>query len=659
MLSPNKKKNINYLEIESKAKSPTIKGQNETGIYNRKKNERLKIKRNKASSISFNYKNGQINNKLKNKKEFIAINEGISNIQKEVKENNNPIQKLDINFIKTNYNLEEAYRKNHLIENSYKSNVPQTCKGKTNFKTFDFLNYKNRKNNSVTFVNFNNLYYNNSMNNNNVDISNNLNNYLIKNNDEQIIEDDYKNFTAAYRNRMVNKLKGKLCRDNLVDDYSLSELKSEKQSLSLLDNKNECMTKNNKENEFSKIKIMKNNNKYNLIINQTIVKKLHRYKISKNSVQFLDKNYIKGNYKINKEHEENELCLSKNKGIKDYFGLIKKDEMKIKTSNNCLLINDLLNNINKRNELSFTKSKMHKNNINNNMTINMTINSNPLNSSRKQSNNNKSKNKYKTRENKLNINENKTFNKQYFKKHLIKGSIHKSMDIHPLNREKKIYTQRILNNLRKRKYIKKNNTNITDLTNKNISLNSLINKNKKSIKSRSVNKNRDRKKISFYNNRKSQIKLEENKKMLNRTMIKDRKLLATLIIKKYKRKKYLLNKTSNNFNYDYNYNSSVKGKKKIDLQLTPVFSSSLIEEKINSKGKTTLGKCSRYFSDIDLTSILNKYNKSTYNKKKYECLNINDFYNYNNITKNNRISNGKIYTSIKKKIKNKNIHKIK
>ena len=87
MLSPNKKKNINYLEIESKAKSPTIKGQNETGIYNRKKNERLKIKRNKASSISFNYKNGQINNKLKNKKEFIAINEGISNIQKEVKEN--------------------------------------------------------------------------------------------------------------------------------------------------------------------------------------------------------------------------------------------------------------------------------------------------------------------------------------------------------------------------------------------------------------------------------------------------------------------------------------------------------------------------------------------------------------------------------------------
>ena len=93
--------------------------------------------------------------------------------------------------------------------------------------------------------------------------------------------------------------------------------------------------------------------------------------------------------------------------------------------------------------------------------------------------------------------------------------------------------------------------------------------------------------------------------------------------------------------------------------MTPVFSSSLIEEKINSKGKTTLGKCSRYFSDIDLTSILNKYNKSTYNKKKYECLNINDFYNYNNISKNNRISNGKIYTSIKKKIKNKNIHKIK
>lgn len=651
MLSPNNKKNINYLEIESKAKSPTIKGQNETGAYNKKNNKRLKIKRNKASSISYNYKKGQIN-KLKNKKEFIKINEEISNIQKEVKENNNSIQKLDINFIKTNYNLEEAYRKNHLIEDTYKSNVPQTCKATTNFKTYDFLNNKNRKNNSVNFVSFNNLYYNNSMNNNYVDISNNLNNLLIKNNDEQIIEDDYKNYTASYRDKMVNKLKGKLSRDNLVDDYSLSELKSEKQSTSLLENKNEFMTKRNKEYEFPKMKIVKNNNKYNIIINQNIVKKLHRYKISKNSVQFLDKNYIKGNYRINKDHEENELYQSKNKGIKDNFELIKKDEMKIKTSNNCLLIKDLLNNINKRNELSFTKSKIHKNNINNNMTIN----SNPLNSSRKQSNNNKSKNKYKTRENKLNINENKTFNKQYFKKHLIKGSIHKSMDIHPLNREKKFYTQRILSNLRKKKYSKKFNNNITDLTNKNISLNNLINKNKKNIKSRSVNKNRERKKISYSNNRKSQIKSEENKKMLNRTMIKDRKLLASLIINKYKRKKDMLNKTSNNLNHEYN---TVKGWKKVNLQLTPVFSSSLIEQKINSKGKTTLGKCSRYFSDIDLTSILNKYSKNTYNKKKYECLNINDFYNYNNISKNNKISSGKLYTSIKKKIKSKNIPKIK
>jgi len=651
MLSPNNKKNINYLEIESKKKSPTNKGQKETGIDNKKNNKRLKIKRNKASSISFNYKKGQIN-KLKNKKEFIKINEEIRNIQKEVKENNNSIQKLDINFIKTNYNLEEAYRKNHLIEDTYKSNVPQTCKATTNFKTYDFLNNKNRKNNSVNFVSFNNLYYNNSMNNNYVDISNNLNNLLIKNNDEQIIEDDYKNFTASYRDKMVNKLKGKLSRDNLVDDCSLSELKSEKQSTSLLENKNEFMTKRNKEYEFPKMKIVKNNNKYNIIINQTIVKKLHRYKISKNSVQFLDKNYIKGNYRINKDHEENELYQSKNKGIKDYFGLIKKDEMKIKTSNNCLLIKDLLNNINKRNELSFTKSKIHKNNINNNMTIN----SNPLNSSRKQSNNNKSKNKYKTRENKLNINENKTFNKQYFKKHLIKGSIHKSMDIHPLNREKKFYTQRILSNLRKKKYSKKFNNNITDLTNKNISLNNLINKNKKSIKSRSVNKNRERKKISYSNYRKSQIKSEENKKILNRTMIKDRKLLASLIINKYKRKKDMLNKTSNNLNHEYN---TVKGWKKVNLQLTPVFSSSLIEQKINSKGKTTLGKCSRYFSDIDLTSILNKYSKNTYNKKKYECLNINDFYNYNNISKNNKISSGKLYTSIKKKIKSKNIPKIK
>lgn len=651
MLSPNNKKNINYLEIESKAKSPTIKGQNETGAYNKKNNKRLKIKRNKASSISYNYKKGQIN-KLKNKKEFIKINEEISNIQTEVKENNNSIQKLDINFIKTNYNLEEAYRKNHLIEDTYKSNVPQTCKATTNFKTYDFLNNKNRKNNSVNFVSFNNLYYNNSMNNNYVDISNNLNNLLIKNNDEQIIEDDYKNYTASYRDKMVNKLKGKLSRDNLVDDYSLSELKSEKQSTSLLENKNEFMTKRNKEYEFPKMKIVKNNNKYNIIINQNIVKKLHRYKISKNSVQFLDKNYIKGNYRINKDHEENELYQSKNKGIKDNFELIKKDEMKIKTSNNCLLIKDLLNNINKRNELSFTKSKIHKNNINNNMTIN----SNPLNSSRKQSNNNKSKNKYKTRENKLNINENKTFNKQYFKKHLIKGSIHKSMDIHPLNREKKFYTQRILSNLRKKKYSKKFNNNITDLTNKNISLNNLINKNKKSIKSRSVNKNRERKKISYSNYRKSQIKSEENKKILNRTMIKDRKLLASLIINKYKRKKDMLNKTSNNLNHEYN---TVKGWKKVNLQLTPVFSSSLIEQKINSKGKTTLGKCSRYFSDIDLTSILNKYSKNTYNKKKYECLNINDFYNYNNISKNNKISSGKLYTSIKKKIKSKNIPKIK
>lgn len=646
---PSNKKNINYLEIESKAKSPSIKGQNEIGINNKNNNKRIKIKRTKTSSISSNYNKGQINN-LKNKKKYNKTNEQICNIQKKIKENNNnPIQKLDINFIKTNYNLEEAYRKNHLIEDTFKTNIPQTYKGKTNIKKYDFRNINNRKNNSVTFVNYNNIDYNNSINNNDIDISNNLNNYLIKNNDEQIIEDDYKNFTSSYRDKMVNKLKGKLSRDNLLDD-SLSELKSEKQSISLLENKNEFMTKSNKENEIPKIKIVKNNNKYNIIINKTIVKKLHRYKISKNSVQFLDKNYIKGNYRINKDHEENELYQSKNKGIKNFVGLIKKDEMKIKTSNNCLLIKDLLNNINKRNELSFTKSKMHKNNINNN---NMTINSNPLNSSRKQSNN-KYKKTYKIRENKLNINENKTFNKQYFKKHLIKGNFHKSMDIHPLNREKKFYTQRALSNLRKKAYINKIN-NVTDLTHKNISLNNLINKNKKSIESRSVNKNREKKKISFFN-RKSQIKSEENKKMFNRTMIKDRKLLASLIIKKYKRKKDLLNNTSNNLNYDYNI---LKGKKKIGLQLTPVFSSSLIEEKINSKGKTTLGKCSKYFSEIDLTSILNKYNKNTYNKKKYECLNINDFYNYNNISKNNKISNGRLYTSIKKKIKNKNIHKIK
>jgi len=653
MLSPNNKKNINYLEIVSKTISPSTKGQKEPRIYNKKKNKRLKIKRNKASSISLNYKKSQINN-LKNKK--VYINDEINNIQTQAKDNNNSNQKLDINYIKTNYNLEEAYRKNHLIEDTFKNNVPQTCKATTNFKSYDFLNNINRKNNSVTFTNFNNIYYNNPIINNNIDISNNINNYLTKNNDEKIIEDDYKNFTASYRDKMVNKLKGKLSRDNLVDDSSLTELKSEKPSLSLLDNKNACMTKSNKENEFPKIKVIENNNKYNIIINQTIVKKLHRYKISKNSVQLLDKNYIKGNYRINKDHEENELYQSKNKGIKNYVGLIKKDEIKNKTLNNCLLIKDLLNNINKRNELSFTK-KIHKNN-NNNINNNMTIKSNPLNSSRKQSNNNKSKSKYKAREHKLNINENKTFNslnQQYFKKHLFKGNIHKSMDIHPLNREKKIYTQRILSNLRKRKYIKKINNTVANLTNKNISLNNLINKNKKSIKSRSVNRNRDRKKISFYN-RKIQIKSEENKKMLNRTMIKDRKLLASLIIKNYKRKKDLLNKTSNNLNRDCYI---ARKKKKIELQLTPVFSSSLIEEKISPKGKTPLGKCSRYFSDIDLTSILNKYNKSTYNKKKYECLNINDFYNYNNISKTNKFSNGKIYTSIKRKIKTKNIHKIK
>jgi hypothetical protein len=37
MLSPNNKKNINYLEIELKEKSPTIKGQNGTKIYNKNK----------------------------------------------------------------------------------------------------------------------------------------------------------------------------------------------------------------------------------------------------------------------------------------------------------------------------------------------------------------------------------------------------------------------------------------------------------------------------------------------------------------------------------------------------------------------------------------------------------------------------------------------
>ena len=646
MFSPIEKKNINYLifETESKTKSSSIREEN---LTNKKINQKRKIKRNETSTNSSNNKN-----KIKFSDKNICLfkvkdnkeKKNVKEVKKEEDINQKLIRAKKSNYIQKKYNLAEAYRRNHILEKIHKNSESMTYKGMKYFKIYDFINdgCNHNKNNNIDIKNsdLNNKYIN--------DMNNDLYNY----NDEQIEEDDYKNFTASYRDKMVYKLKEKLNRDNIVNnniiDDSLSELKTEKQSISLLDM--HSIQKDRQENKT--IKIAKKNIKPYINSDNNIFKKI--YKPQKTHNKFLKKIRSRGNKEyiksINRNITDigmynsqiNKLCETKKKEIKNIVGLIKKDDLNNKKTKTILLIKDLIRNINKHKKfsyMSFNNSRRINNN-NNNTNKNITCTK----SSRKQSTSkNKNKNDVKKMENKnykMNEKKNSNLNNEYFKIQLTNNKINKKRDMQNINKENnKIYTQRISGNLKKRGCVINKELDLVLKHKSNVSQNNLINnkKNKINICSEYLSQNRKSKKnhrVMFVYNIKNQMKLDENQTWFNRTMAKENKILGSSIIKKNKKKSSLLNITSNSNNKDFslsiksqnnnkNKNTkelnlrNIKNKKKIKLQiLTPSISSLIIKEhKLSSRIKKN-SKIKNFSNDANMTSILNKYTNDSFNKKK-------------------------------------------
>ena len=514
------------------------------------------------------------------------------------------------NYIQKKYNLAEAYRRNHILEKIHKNSGSMTYKGTKYYKIYDFINDRCNNNN-----NNNNNIRNSKINNNKY--TNGVNNDLSNDNDEEIEEDDFKNFTASYRDKMVYKLKEKLNRDNIVNnniiDDSLSELKTEKQSISFLDM--HSIQKDRKENK--QIKISKNNIKHYIKSDNNIFKKIIKQQKTHN--KFLKRNISRGNKDYIKEENRNKseigmyncqinkLSEKKNKEIKNIVGLIKKDDLSTKKTKNILLIKDLIKNFNKHKQFSYMSFNNSKKLYNNNFT-----NKNILfaKSSRKQSTS-KNKNDSKKIYYKLNEKNSLNLNNEYFKMQLINSKIPKKKDKQNINKENKIYSQRVSGILKKRGcIIKRNNELDPVLKHKtNVSLNNLINNNKNQINicNEYLSKNKENKKnhrVMFVYNVKNKMKLDENQTWFNRTMAKENKILGSSIIRKNKKKSNLLNISSNSNNKDFsltiksqNNNKSKKtkelnlrnnkNKKKIEIQiLTPNISSLIIKEhKLSSRVK--------------------------------------------------------------------------
>jgi len=353
MFSPIEKKKINCLiETESKTKSSSIREEN---ITNKKINQKKKIKRNETSSISSNNKN-KIKFSDKNMRSFKIKNDKektkVIKDKKDEDKNKKLIRAKKSNYIQKKYNLAEAYRKNHILEKIHKNSGSMTYKGMKYFKIYDFINdgYNQIKNDNIYIRNseLNNKYIKPYINGKNNDL------YDYDYDNEQIEEDDYKNFTASYRDKMVYKLKEKLNRDNIVNnniiDDSLSELKTEKQSISLLDM--HSIQKDRQENK--KRKVAQKKVKSYINSDNNIFKTINKQEKTQN--KFLKKIRSRGNKdyikEVNKNKTDigmyncqiNKLNQKKNKEFKNLVGLIKKDELSFKKSKTILLIKDLIKN---------------------------------------------------------------------------------------------------------------------------------------------------------------------------------------------------------------------------------------------------------------------------------------------------------------------------
>ena len=623
----------------------TKKEENEA---NKKINQKRIIKINEKSSISSNIKNKI---KLSDKNIFrfnVKDNkekENVIDIKKEEDKNQKLIREKESNYIQKKYNLAEAYRKNHILEKVHKNSGTMTYKGIKFFKIYDLINdgcnqIKNNKN--FRNLNLNNKYFD--------DVNNTLSNY----NDEQVEEDDYKNYTAAYRDKMVYKLKEKLNRDNIVNtniiDDSLSELKTEKQSISFLDM--HSIQKDGQENKA--IKNPKKNLKSYINSDNNIFKK--NFKPQKTYNKFLKTIKSKRKEDYIKEIEKNKtdigmynsqinkLCGNKNKEIKKIAGLIKKDDFNIKKAKNILLIKDLIKNFNKSKKFSYMTFNNSKrlNSNNNNANKNITF----VKSSRTQSTSfNKNENvSNKKKENKnyiLNKKKNSNFNKENFKLQSKIIKINKKRSIQHINKENKIYTQRVSGDLKKREcIIQKNNQKDLVLKLKgNVSLKNIINNNKKKINifTEYLDRKKESKKnhrVMFVHNIINQMKLYENQAWFNRTMEKENKIIPSSNIRKKKKKRCLLSITSSSNKKVFNLNikspnnnkiknikeldlRNNKNKKKIELQvLTPSISSTIIKENKLSSGIKKNSKKNNYSNDTNMTTILNKYANDSINKKK-------------------------------------------
>ena len=682
MISPIEKKQINYIgfETDSKTKSSSIKDEKEIKISNISNKVKNKIKRIKTSSPPINYENSQIQS-TKNIDKNICKEDNAIKEKKYKDKNIKPLfNSDDLNYIQKNYNLEEAYRMNNVIEKLQKGVDIQSSQKVRNYNNYEYINLKNKKNN-ITYVN--------SIKNIN-NKCNNTNKGEYKYDEEQIYEDDYKKYTSSYRDKMVKKLKEKLNRDNIVDD-SLSELKSEKQSITYIDDKigkvnKDCLTKSNKKNKLKKIKINKSNVNDNSNLDYSIFKKIN--KIKKNNNKFLNKNSsieklkIDNRIKNNKKNETNDNKLSENKskGMKNLIGFNQtENNLTFHNNHTYLLIKDLLNSLNnKKKDSSLPKKKFLNNN--NNMTIKSTA---PL-STRKQNNNNiRNKNE---ENNNIFSNDNKTSNCEYLTKKITKFNTQKKRDNLNMNKKSRLYIQKMADKIKKRVCVIRS-IDIKNMTCKNIeniSLNHILNKNKliktpKSffkIKNESKDKKNNKNSNLIYNI-KNHIKSDENKNLFNRTLTKSnkKKLFFTSILRKNKNKKDLLNITSNSNNkslYMKNTNKSnnilkykktqilycniFKNQRKIEIKiLTPIISTYIDEDKGNiSYREKTMTKSNNNNNDVNLSSIIKNYNKNIYNKKKkYDRLNNNDFYNNININKNKKNINDKISKIVNKNEKDK------
>lgn len=652
MISPIEKKQINYIgfETDSKTKSSSIKDEKEIKISNISNKVKNKIKRIKTSSPPINYENSQIQS-TKNIDKNICKEDNAIKEKKYKDKNIKPLFNSDeLNYIQKNYNLEEAYRKSNILEKLKKNKEFQTFQRMKNFKASELLNTRNKENNILNGnrINIINKYYNNC-----------LNKYI----DEQLYEDDFMKYTSSYRDKMVNKLNEKLKLDNIVDD-SLSELKSEKQSISFKDDKigknSERFIAKNEEDKNRKRKINTNNKKSDFDFN--IFKLINKIKNKKckNRCTFLKKR------EINKSIP-NKLNENKNNKIKKLIGLIEKDSLTPRDNNTFILIKDLVKKISKIKDISIPKS-------NTNMNFKSTISI----SSRNQSNN---KIKINNKNNLLLFNENKALNGKYITNKLIKSNTDRKNEIQNYNQKSGIYTQRELGHLKKKIGIKKNE-NIKNMTSKNLentSLYSIVKKNKiknspKSSKKIKCQKSRNA--ILIYNI-KSQIKSEENKNCFNNIITKDNdnKSFSKSILKTNIKKKDLINITLNSVNKDYSlcidnkyrnnkiiknkekkslYHNIWKDERKIKIKFfLPKISSYTEEDKNNiTYIEKTMNKNYKShknnFNDMNMISNIKNYNKGNYNKKKYENLTINDFFSYNKINKNKKLEKRKKSKTINK-----------